>query len=104
MEELGQHLTAAESGPPDAHRFQAAVTKVSAWICDRQRTDGSWGDKWHVSPYYPRMCCPSALAHYGVGCAVAVVDKAVHWVLSTERPARSWGRWHGTIEGPHTPY
>ncbi|MFD5513620.1 prenyltransferase/squalene oxidase repeat-containing protein [Streptomyces sp. NPDC127051] len=98
LEALGQYLASAGPNPPDAPRYQAAVTKTSTWICDQQRADGSWDDKWHASPYYPGMCCTLALAHYGVGAAGAVVDKAVHWVLSTQRPDGSWGRWQGTVE------
>ncbi|MFD9574967.1 prenyltransferase/squalene oxidase repeat-containing protein [Streptomyces sp. NPDC059982] len=98
LEALGQHLAATRPGLPDAHRYRAAVTKLSAWICDQQRADGSWDDKWHASPYYPAMCCTMALAHYGTGASTAAVDKAVQWILSTQRPDGSWGRWQGTLE------
>ncbi|MFD9593708.1 prenyltransferase/squalene oxidase repeat-containing protein [Kitasatospora sp. NPDC059973] len=98
LEALGQHLAAARPGPPDAHRYQAAVTKLSTWICEQQRPDGSWDDKWHASPYYPAMCCTLALAHYGTGAAATAVDKALQWTLSTQRPDGSWGRWQGTLE------
>ncbi|MFD9409381.1 prenyltransferase/squalene oxidase repeat-containing protein [Streptomyces sp. NPDC059989] len=98
LEALGQQLAATRPGPPDAHRYQAAVTKLSAWICDQQQADGSWDDKWHASPYYPAMCCTLALAHYGTGAAPAAVNKATQWILSTQRPDGSWGRWQGTLE------
>jgi hypothetical protein len=76
----------------------AAIAKVSGWLCDQQRADGSWTDKWHASPYYATACCAVALDRYGRTGSADPVARAVDWLLETQRPDGSWGRWAGTAE------
>ncbi|MFV2086305.1 prenyltransferase/squalene oxidase repeat-containing protein [Micromonospora sp. LOL_021] len=72
---------------------------ISAWLCDQQQPDGSWQDRWHASPYYATAACALALSAAGTGARpAAAVLRAVDWVLRTQRPDGSWGRWHGTAE------
>ncbi|SPT59916.1 prenyltransferase/squalene oxidase repeat-containing protein [Actinomadura madurae] len=80
------------------HRFVAVVRKLSSWLCGEQRRDGSWHDRWHASPYYATACCVLALSDFGVGDAASAVDRAVAWVLATQRPDGSWGVWESTAE------
>lgn len=80
-------------------RYEATAGKVAGWLLDRQDADGAWTDRWHASPYYATACCAVALDRYG-GCRRSedAVERAVKWVLETQRPDGSWGRWQGTAE------
>ncbi|WP_422652981.1 prenyltransferase [Actinophytocola sp.] len=90
----------ANLGPdlPQRDRYLDAIGLLIGWLCDGQRPDGSWRDKWHASPYYATACCAIALAEYGGAAAAGAVRRAVRWVLDTQRPDGSWGRWAGTDE------
>lgn len=103
LDAFGQYLKDAGRHPsPDqegsVHRFAEAVRKLSSWLCDQQHEDGSWADRWHVSPYYATACCALALSEFGVGGAEAAVTRAVRWVVATQRPNGSWGAWGDTAE------
>jgi hypothetical protein len=75
-----------------------AVQRTAMWLRDQQGADGAWSDKWHASPYYSTMCCVAALRHVPAGHAGDAVDRAVGWVLASQRRNGSWGRWTGTSE------
>jgi halimadienyl-diphosphate synthase len=81
-----------------AGRYRATIRKVAAWLCEQQEADGSWNDRWHSSPYYGTVCCAPALAEFGGPESAAAVDRAVEWVLDTQRPDGSWGWWESTAE------
>jgi len=84
--------------PDPLTRERAAVRKVARCLCEHQRADGSWYDRWHASAYYATVCCALALHRYGGGASAAAVRRAVRWVLATQRADGSWGRWQGTAE------
>ncbi|MEV6987361.1 prenyltransferase/squalene oxidase repeat-containing protein [Sphaerisporangium sp. NPDC051017] len=95
LDAFGQ-FTAAR---PDARpRYAEAVRRLAAWLCARQRADGSWTDRWHVSPYYATACCALALGEFGGAASRRPVRLAADWVLSSQRPDGSWGLWDGTPE------
>jgi hypothetical protein len=96
LDAFGHHLaTRADASP----RYLAAADKLSATLSREQQVDGSWRDRWHASPYYATVCCAVALDQFGRGpAAVEAVTAAVDWVLMTQRPDGSWGRWSGTAE------
>ena len=75
----------------NAHALQALGhdRQLEEWLRDMQRPDGYWLDKWHASPYYATACVTNALQGN---------EKAVDWVLRTQRSDGSWGRWAGTYE------
>jgi hypothetical protein len=75
-----------------------AAAKTSRWLCDEQRQDGSWLDKWHASAYYATACCALALARVGGDGPRRAVRRAVDWVVASQRADGSWGRWTGTTE------
>ncbi|CAM2906700.1 prenyltransferase/squalene oxidase repeat-containing protein [Saccharomonospora xinjiangensis] len=75
-----------------------ALATVVRWLKENQHADGSWTDKWHASPYYATVCCAVALARHGGSAAREAVDRAVEWVLATERDGGAWGRWSVTRE------
>ena len=96
LEAFGQYERSGGTGDPA--RRAATVSKVSAWLRDQQRSDGSWLDRWHASPYYATVCAALALHGFGGPESAAAVDRAVRWVLATQRPDGSWGHWAGTTE------
>ncbi|MEU4831012.1 prenyltransferase/squalene oxidase repeat-containing protein [Streptosporangium sp. NPDC023615] len=96
LDAFGEYLRRG-AGPADP-RYAAAVTRISAWLRDRQEPDGSWLDRWHASPYYATACCSIALADFGGPESEAAVRAAGDWVVTTQRPDGSWGRWAGTAE------
>jgi halimadienyl-diphosphate synthase len=92
-------------GSRTGRRRAAAVERVAGWLCERQRPDGAWDDRWHASEYYATSCCALALDAVGrrpgdpLGRLVdRALDRALAWVLATQRPDGSWGRWAGTAE------
>ncbi|GGU77503.1 prenyltransferase/squalene oxidase repeat-containing protein [Lentzea flava] len=75
----------------NAHALQALGhdRQLEEWLRDMQQPEGFWRDKWHASPYYATACVTNALRGN---------EKAVDWVLRTQRDDGSWGRWEGTYE------
>src|SRR5262249_50820089 len=87
-------LSALTASRPSGARAQRAIGKIASWLREQQEPDGSWSDKWHASPYYATVCCVAALAPLGD----TATQRAVRWVLDTQRADGSWGRWAGTPE------
>ncbi|GAA4191873.1 hypothetical protein GCM10022252_32340 [Streptosporangium oxazolinicum] len=94
LDAFGEYLRRCGGEP----RHAAVVAKLAAWLRDRQEVDGSWTDRWHVSPYYATACCAIALREFGGGESAGAVGGAVDWVLGTQREDGSWGRWESTAE------
>jgi squalene-hopene cyclase-like protein len=84
--------------PDERDRYHAAMTALTGWLCAQQEADGSWADKWHASPYYATGCAVAALAEFGGPPAGGALEKAVTWVLDTQRADGGWGRWQATAE------
>jgi halimadienyl-diphosphate synthase len=91
--------------PGERVRYAAPATLAANWLLAQQRGDGSWQDKWHASAYYATACCVLALCLHmervgevGGGPAGRATDRAVVWLLDTQRQDGSWGRWEGTVE------
>jgi halimadienyl-diphosphate synthase len=80
------------------HRPHAAIGTVTDWLLAQQDADGSWLDKWHASRYYATACAVLALRRVRSRAAAHASRRAVGWVLRTQRPDGSWGRWTGTAE------
>lgn len=98
LEAFGQYLRSLGEGDGPAARYAATSVKVSAWLRDVQRDDGSWQDRWHASPYYATVCAALALHDFGGPESADAVDRAVRWVVETQRTDGSWGHWTGTAE------
>lgn len=96
LQAFGRYARGGRDGP---RRYRAAVRDTAGWLCDQQRPDGSWLDRWHASPYYATVCCALALDRFGAGPAArSAVRAAVRWVLSTQHGDGSWGWRGGTAE------
>ena len=63
-----------------------------------QHDSGWWLDKWHVSPYYCTLHVALALQRVGIGDRRGAIEKAITWILHTQRKEGSWGIWDGTLE------
>ncbi|WP_336205447.1 prenyltransferase/squalene oxidase repeat-containing protein [Nonomuraea sp. LPB2021202275-12-8] len=95
LDAFGQYVVRR---PDAASRYEEAITAVAAWLRERQNQAGSWTDRWHASPYYATVSCALALDEFGGDVSAGAVGAAVEWVLDTQRPDGSWGRWDGTAE------
>ncbi|GIJ11766.1 prenyltransferase/squalene oxidase repeat-containing protein [Micromonospora andamanensis] len=96
LEALGWHARHTRDG---TGRYAARVAALADWLSDRQQRDGHWVDRWHASPYYATCCVVLALAGYAPpGTVSGAVDRAVDWVLATQRADGGWGRWGSTAE------
>lgn len=95
LEAFGQYLVQCPDAP---RRYRDVVSGLSAVLREHQRDDGAWADRWHASPYYATACCALALRRFAGPEAAAAVRAAVRWVIGTQRPDGSWGRWAGTAE------
>jgi hypothetical protein len=101
LDALGAHV--ATAGVSISDTVTTVVDRLAMWLCDHQRSDGSWIDRWHASLYYATSCCVLALDRFGrTGRSARAVgpalDRALAWVLDTQRDDGSWGRWAGTTE------
>lgn len=79
-------------------RYAPSMVKAARWLQGRQHPDGSWTDRWHVSPYYATACAALALRHFGGIAASGNVRRAEQWVIGSQRADGSWGWWNGTAE------
>ncbi|TYK47367.1 hypothetical protein FXF68_25125 [Actinomadura decatromicini] len=102
LEAFGQYLRdilrTGETPSVSIPRYTKTVGDLVTLLCDQQRDDGSWTDRWHASPYYATLCCVAALSRFGGGRAAGTLARARAWVLDTQRPDGSWGLWAGTVE------
>ncbi|MBB4778322.1 prenyltransferase/squalene oxidase repeat-containing protein [Actinomadura livida] len=102
LEAFGEFLAtgaAARGGDRDVRRYEATIEKVGGWLLEQQRDDGAWTDRWHASPYYATASCALALERFGgAGRGADAAGRARAWILRTQRPDGSWGRWDGTAE------
>ncbi|GAA0385128.1 hypothetical protein Acor_48360 [Acrocarpospora corrugata] len=89
---------AAGRGEEAPGYYRTAIAKLVTLLRDHQRPDGSWADRWHASPFYATVSCALALDDFGGESAAPAVQRAVQWVLDTQREDGSWGRWGGTRE------
>lgn len=79
----------------DGEYLWPRIERLTAWLRDTQRLDGSWQDKWHASAFYATAVCVRALARAD---AEETIAMARRWVMQTRRADGSWGRWSGTAE------
>ncbi|MEV4499500.1 prenyltransferase/squalene oxidase repeat-containing protein [Micromonospora arborensis] len=96
LEALGWHARHTAAG---ASRYGARAAALAEWLGDEQQPDGSWADRWHASAYYATSCVVAALDRYApAGIGGTAVDRAIDWLVATQRADGAWGRWSGTTE------
>jgi hypothetical protein len=95
MEAMGAYLASAAV---DAARYADAIRRIAAWLRERQHADGYWTDKWHAAPLFATMRCALALHRHGGDLLRDVVDRAVRWILRSQRDDGAWGQWDATAE------
>lgn len=88
-------LEALRVGRPDApSRYARQFAKIVRFLGEQRIEGAYWQDKWHVSPYY--ATAQVVLAARGI--ADGLLDGTRAWLLGTQRPDGSWGRYMGTSE------
>jgi len=70
------------------------VKKILGFLRATRLENGSWSDKWHISPYYMTAHAVIAL----VGFDDQLARDAIEWMLSTQHPNGSWGYYRPTCE------
>lgn len=86
-------LDALRSAPAFAGRDRA-IRKVVGFLASTSTADHFWQDARHASPYLPTAQTLAAL-----GPQLTLAREAVHFLLRTQRPDGSWGRFDaGTME------
>ena len=71
-----------------------AVDKILSFLESGRRGDGSWQDKWHLSPFY--ITSHAVIAVHGLN--DKLVEDAVSWILENQKPNGMWGFNNGTKE------
>lgn len=72
--------------------------KVVRYVLAERSADGSWIDKWHISPYYGTLSCALALARMPDPTTHAELLPALDWLERTQRPGGGWGTARATLE------
>jgi halimadienyl-diphosphate synthase len=75
-------------------REHASVRKILNFLRSCRMANGTWIDKWHLSPYYPTSHAIIACSGY----ADDIVEKAVQHLLASQRPDGTWGEPQSTAE------
>lgn len=72
--------------------------KVVRYMLAERAEDGSWTDKWHLSPYYGTLACVLALARMPDPAPHDELLPALDWLARTQRPGGGWGVARATLE------
>jgi len=71
-----------------------AVSKIRRYLEKTRTSQGYWGDKWHISPYYTTAHAVIIAAGYLDG----LVFEAVDWLIRTQKENGAWGIFSPTAE------
>lgn len=81
-----------------ANRYRSQITKATDFLLAARRSDGSWLDKWHASPYYAVFCAVRALALHPDSAVGLKITPSIRLLLAQQRADGSWGQWAGSAE------
>ncbi|MEU1820306.1 prenyltransferase/squalene oxidase repeat-containing protein [Streptomyces roseifaciens] len=70
--------------------------KLIRFLLESRAADGSWLDKWHMSPYYATAHVCFALGRFAS--AEGPLTRTHEWLLDTQHPNGSWGAGGGQPE------
>jgi len=87
------HLLSALKGAGYDHSHPS-VQKILRFLLANRMANGTWIDKWHLSPYYPT-------AHAIIACSGyedEMVEGAVQNLIASQNPDGTWGRLQPTAE------
>jgi halimadienyl-diphosphate synthase len=74
---------------------QHPAVQTALTFLRRTQTDGMfWLDKWHASPLYPTSHAVIALMDLDN----TLAERAIDWILATQRPSGAWGWYQPTAE------
>lgn len=88
------HILEAVRRTPEYPRQSAVIDKIVAFLRKAMRPDGTWLDKWHVSPYY---CTGHAVLALG-DLDAELTARALAYILETQRSDGGWGVLGSSVE------
>ncbi len=88
------HILDAVRRTADYPRRQEVLDKLLAFLRRTIRADGSWLDKWHISPYY---CTGHAVLALGE-LEPELTSRALGYLVATQNPDGGWGVTGGSTE------
>jgi halimadienyl-diphosphate synthase len=74
------------------------IQLTTIYLLEARSSEGYWGDKWHISPYYATQACAHALARTTDAAAHQALGSTVTWIAQTQRPDGGWGHAGSTVE------
>jgi len=87
------HVLSAVRDLASSPSHRRIIVKLTHYL-GRSRTDATWQDKWHVSPFYATAEVIRSL----VGLANELVRPAIEWILASQHTGGGWGFEDGTPE------
>lgn len=90
------HVLAALVSLPKSQQAEWAgsISKVVEFLYGCRHRDGSWRDKWHVTPFYATACGVMALAGCSEASARVRLAPTIEWLLET--PSEHDNGWGGS--------
>ncbi len=79
---------------PEFPDRENVIERLVRFLRRGMHSEGFWIDKWHVSPYYPTSHAVFALCETDPSLA----ERAVSWILDTQKENGMWGLNGGTLE------
>ncbi|MBK8833639.1 MAG: hypothetical protein IPO29_01860 [Anaerolineae bacterium] len=79
-------------------RYGSQIDKATSFLLASRSSDGSWLDKWHVSPFYAVFCASRSLSLHPDTDVRAKTTPSYRWLLAQQRANGSWGQWAGSAE------
>ena len=84
----------------DQTRYQAVLTRASAFLLKEQEGNGSWFGRWGTNFIYGTWSVLAALENAGVSPNDAYVQRALEWLKQTQKSDGGWGESNDTYVHP----
>ena len=82
------------SSPDDRDRFlshRRSAAKLAEYLLGQREENGSWQDKWHLSPYYATLSSVAGLCRLRDTAVAHRLEPTVSWLLDTQHAGGGWG-------------